>query len=221
MTRKPETLLQPDLIEALMHADYADAFALLGMHQHPEKSALVVRALLPGAVAVDVIASATHKKVASLNKIHDGGLYEGVMGRRSKRFDYYFKVDYQGDIVVVQDPYRFASILRDEDLYLFCEGTQERVYQWMGAHVCENAGISGTLFVLWAPEASRASVVGDFNQWDGRRNIMRKHPGSGVWEFFVPDLTDPVAYKYELKDRDGNLLPLKSDPYAFAMQHPP
>jgi 1,4-alpha-glucan branching enzyme len=121
----------------------------------------------------------------------------------------------------LEDPYRFPSVLCDDDLYLFGEGTHEQVYQWMGAHVRQLEGVEGTLFVLWAPDADRVSVVGEFNAWDGRRHVMRKHPASGIWEIFIPGVGQGLTYKYELVASDGKSILLKADPYAFAMQHPP
>lgn len=191
------------------------------MHRHPTKAGLVVRTLLPGARAVEVICKAKNKKVADLAMVDPEGLFEGVMGRRTKYFDYFLSVHYHQHTVKLEDPYRFPSLLDNDELYLFCEGTQERAYRWMGAHCCENSAVKGTLFVFWAPDAKRVSVVGDFNHWDGRRHVMRKHPASGVWEIFIPGLYERTIYKYQLTDRNGKLLPLKSDPYAFAMQHPP
>jgi len=113
-----------------------------------------------------------------------------------------------------------VSLLDDDDLYLFGEGTQEQAYQWMGAHARRVEGVDGMHFVLWAPNASRVSVVGEFNDWDGRGNEMHKHLASGIWEVFIPDVGDGLTYKYEIFSGEGHLLPLKADPYAFAMQEP-
>lgn len=117
--------------------------------------------------------------------------------------------------------YRFPPCLNDDDLYLFGEGTQERSFQWMGAHPRQLEGVDGVLFVVWAPSAQRVAVVGDFNHWEGHRHVMRLHPASGIWELFVPALPEYCNYKFEVLDANGELLPLKSDPYARSMQHPP
>jgi 1,4-alpha-glucan branching enzyme len=114
----------------------------------------------------------------------------------------------------------FSSALAEVDHYLFCEGTHERSYEWLGAHTLEQAGVAGTLFVVWVPAASRVSVVGDFNQWDGGSHVMHHHSRSGLWEVFVPGVGAGDCYKYEIHDHNGHLLPLKTDPYAFAMEHP-
>ncbi len=109
----------------------------------------------------------------------------------------------------------------EEDIYLFNEGTAERAYQWLGAHACTVDGKAGVRFAVWAPSASRVSVVGDFNGWDGNRHTMQPIFSSGVWEVFIPDAHNHDLYKFEIIDAGGNLLPLKADPYARSMQHPP
>lgn len=221
MTNRLDTTLNHEQIDALVDARYEDVFSVLGMHRPAQGNGLIVRALLSGAIAVDVISGAGDTKVASLERQHEAGFFEGRMGRRSKPFHYRLRVIYEHGTVDLEDPYRFPSVLSDDDLYLFSEGTQERVYHWMGAHPREIDGVAGMLFVLWAPDASRVSVVGDFNAWDGRRHVMRKHPASGVWEIFVPAIGIGTNYKYEIRSKDGHVLPLKADPYAFFMQHPP
>ncbi len=221
MTEQSLSLLNSEQVEALIDADYTDVFAVLGMHRHPEGSGLIVRALLPGASGVQVIANGGDKAVASLAAVHPAGLFEGKLGRRRNPFSYRLRVQFGDHSVELEDPYRFPQQLSDDDLYLFGEGTQEHAYQWMGAHAHEVDGVAGMLFVVWAPAARRVSVVGEFNGWDGRRHAMRKHPASGIWEIFVPGIGEGVTYKYEIKAADGSLVPLKADPYAFAMQHPP
>ena len=109
----------------------------------------------------------------------------------------------------------------EEDIYLFNEGTAERAYQWLGAHACTVDGKAGVRFAVWAPSASRVSVVGDFNGWDGNRHTMQPIFSSGVWEVFIPEAHNHDLYKFEIIDVGGNLLPLKADPYARSMQHPP
>ena len=95
-----------------------------------------------------------------------------------------------------------------------------RAFEKMGAHPITMSGVAGTNFAVWAPNARRVSVVGDFNDWDGRRNPMRLHPGAGIWEIFLPGVAPGACYKYELKTRDGGLL-LKADPYAFEAERSP
>ena len=119
------------------------------------------------------------------------------------------------------DPYRFGPVIGEIDEYLLGEGTHKRLWQVLGAHVMDHEGAAGTHFAVWAPNAQRVSVVGDFNAWDGRRAPMRRRGASGVWEIFLPGIGDGAAYKYELCGPDGTILPLKADPVGFGAQHPP
>ncbi len=216
------SLLRKEEIDTLLAASHDDVFSALGMHQHPSGKGLIARVFLPGASSVDVIANNGNKKVASLTQVDAAGLFEGKLGRRSKPFSYHLSIQF-GDEAnsLVEDPYRFPSLLDENDLYLFCEGTQEKAYQWMGAHVRTVDKVVGMSFVIWAPDAARVSVVGEFNHWDGRRHVMRKHPAAGLWEIFIPGVGSGATYKYEIIAADGTLLPLKADPYAFAMQRAP
>jgi 1,4-alpha-glucan branching enzyme len=113
------------------------------------------------------------------------------------------------------DPYRFWTVLGEMDVWLLAEGSHLRPFERLGAHLCEIDGVAGTAFAVWAPDAQRVSVVGDFNTWDGRRHPMRLRRECGVWEIFLPGVTAGARYKYEIRSRDGRLLPLKADPYGF------
>ncbi|MCV6606338.1 MAG: 1,4-alpha-glucan branching enzyme, partial [Porticoccaceae bacterium] len=215
-------LLPEEQLYALLGACHDNPFSVLGMHANTSGDGLVVRALLPGAHSVSVIHSGDNQSVGELRKVHGDGFFEGVLADHSSPFPYFLRAEYGGGSQVdIQDPYRFSSQLDDHDLHLFCEGTQEQAYRWMGAHPRSVDGVDGFLFVLWAPSARRVSLVGDFNAWDGRTHVMRKHPASGVWEIFVPNLPAGSHYKYEILSGDGTLMPLRSDPYATAMQLPP
>ena len=221
MTHQVQSLLDNDEISAIINAKHQDIFSVLGIHKHPTENGLIVRAFLPEALKVEVIDSKTNKLVALLNLVNEAGLFEGKLGRRRNVFNYQLRVSYPNGTFNVEDPYRYSSLIDNDDLYLFCEGTHEKVYQWMGAHTLEVNNISGTNFVLWAPDATRVSVVGDFNFWDGRRHVMRKHPAAGIWEIFIPNIMADACYKYEIADANGQIQPLKADPYAFAMQRSP
>ncbi|MDN5569195.1 MAG: 1,4-alpha-glucan branching enzyme, partial [Paracoccus sp. (in: a-proteobacteria)] len=118
------------------------------------------------------------------------------------------------------DPYRFGPVLGDMDLHLLGEGTHRRLWQALGAHMMTHEGTPGTHFAVWAPNAQRVSVVGQFNGWDGRRHPMRRLGGSGIWEIFLPDLGEGTLYKYEIVDLHGAVLQ-KADPIGFGSQHPP
>ncbi|MFQ3192768.1 MAG: 1,4-alpha-glucan branching enzyme, partial [Paraglaciecola sp.] len=174
------SLLAKEEILALIEAKHQDVFSVLGMHKHPTQNVLIVRSFYPDALSVEVIDSKTNKLVALLDLVDPAGLFEGKLGRRRNAFSYRLRVSYKEETLVVDDPYSYPSMINNDDLYLFCEGTHEKTYQWMGAHQLEVDGVvgkvQGTHFVLWAPDASRVSVVGDFNFWDGRLHVMRKHP---------------------------------------------
>jgi 1,4-alpha-glucan branching enzyme len=132
-----------------------------------------------------------------------------------QRTPYRLRIDWDGNEVELEDPYRFPPALGEQDLYLFGEGNHHNVYDKLGAHPMTLEGAGGVSFAVWAPSASRVSVVGGFNNWDGRRHVMRKHPGIGVWEIFIPNIGEGEVYKYELKGPNGDLLPLKADPFGF------
>ncbi len=204
-------------IEALATGRHNNPFAFLGLHRG--KSGRVVRTLQPGAKAVDLV-DGKGNTLAPMRRIHDIGLFEAPMPARRRR--YALKVTWQsGDIQLTEDPYRFPSTLGEMDLYLLGEGSDKNVYRKLGAHPKTVDGIDGTRFAVWAPNASRVSVVGDFNSWDGRRHVMRLHPGNGIWEMFLPGVGNGALYKYEITDANGKLLPLKADPYGTLHEPPP
>ena len=203
--------------QAVAAGDHPDPFAFLGPHEVGDR--IVVRAFLPEARSVSVLDTASAETLASLEKVHEAGLFAGSVDRR-RRFPYHLVVDWGGSRVELDDPYRFSPWLGEVDLHLLAEGTHLSAYDKLGAHVTEMEGTEGVAFAVWAPNARRVSVVGGFNNWDGRRHPMRKHPGAGLWEIFIPDLRAGERYKYEIKSESGAIL-LKADPYAFAAEKPP
>jgi len=204
-------------MNAICAGRHANVFGVLGLHANPVGKGLVLRAFVPGAGRLEVLAR-NGRKVAELDRVHDDGLFEKALPNRRNHFDYRLRVD---DDACIEDPYRFPSRLDGNDLYLFAEGSSEHAYRWLGAHAREIDGVEGVQFVVWAPAARRVSVVGDFNDWDGRRHVMRVNHGSGIWEIFIPGVGDYAHYKFEIVAADGSLLPLKADPYARSMQHAP
>jgi 1,4-alpha-glucan branching enzyme len=149
-----------------------------------------------------------------MERIHAHGFFECVIPTRKKWFSYLLETEYGEDNVVTEyDSYEFAPGISEDDLYLFNQGTHYQIYEKLGANVTTQQGVEGVLFGVWAPNASRVSVIGAFNSWDGRRHQMRMLGNSGVWEIFIPGLKDNDGYKFELKDAQGNLIQ-KSDPYA-------
>ncbi len=152
-----------------------------------------------------------------LRPVHPAGLWEGTLPAALRA--YQLRVtDHEGRVSEVEDPYRFPSTLSDYDLHLLGEGTHYRVYDKLGAHRAHLDGVEGVIFAVWAPNAKRVSVVGDWNAWDGRRHPMRLHPGNGIWELFVPGVVEGARYKFEILDRWGKPLALKADPFAFAFE---
>jgi 1,4-alpha-glucan branching enzyme len=139
----------------------------------------------------------------------------------AKKVDYRLRAEGHGATWEFEDPFRFGPVLGEMDEYLLGEGTHKRLWQVLGAHVITHEGVDGTHFAVWAPNAERVSVVGDFNIWDGRRNPMRRRGATGVWETFIPGLGEGATYKYEILGRHGAPVPLKADPVGFGSEHPP
>jgi 1,4-alpha-glucan branching enzyme len=198
---------------------HADPFAVLGMHKTAD--GLWVRAFIPYASAVRVVRTSSGKEVATLDRIDASGLFAGKVAGR-KPFRYRLRVEgYDGRTVDLEDPYRFGPILGEIDMYLMAEGTHRALSDRLGAHPQKIDGVDGVAFAVWAPNAQRVAVVGDFNAWDGRRHPMRFRIEAGVWELFLPGVAVGARYKYEIVAQHGEVLPLKADPFAFAMEHPP
>ncbi len=189
----------------------ADPFAYLGMHAVDGDT--FVRASLPQASRV-FVRERHAVELVELNRIEGDGLFEGRLRDRPAPSDYLFVVETPNGRHEVEDPYRFGPILGDVDVYLIAEGTHLRLWEVLGSHVRTIGGIAGVAFAVWAPNAQRVSVVGDFNEWDGRRHLMRKRVECGVWEIFVPGAVEGSKYKYEIVGANGDLLPLKADPLA-------
>lgn len=208
-------MLDNDTIDALVNGNHADPFAVLGMHETGD--GLAVRAWLPGAVSAAVIDRASGRAVAALERIDARGLFAGAVPRRRNRFAYRLRVDWGTHTQALDDAYRFGPVLGDMDVWLLGEGTHRRPYEVLGAHPMELDGVAGVHFAVWAPNAQRVSVVGSFNNWDGRRHVMRRRAELGVWEIFVPHAASGDLYKFEIKGPDG-ALHLKADPFAFRAQ---
>jgi 1,4-alpha-glucan branching enzyme len=211
-------MLEPQAVAALLAARHADPFAALGLHAHTDGQ-LWLRALLPGAATVEVLDRASGRLIVDLVRRHAEGLFEARVPSLSERFDYRLRVRWaDGNVGVFADPYAFGALIPDDELAVLHAGTHPTPYVWLGAHPMEMGGVAGVRFALWAPNAQRVSVVGGFNQWDGRRHAMRLRHQAGIWEIFIPGLAEGELYKYELVGAHGQLLPLKADPYAFAAQ---
>ena len=210
------SMLSPAEIGALAAASHLDPFAVLGMHAHAGR--VSVRAMLPGAQAVQVIEVASGRMLATLDQVHPDGVFDGVVPRRKSPFRYRLRVTRDGATRDVEDAYGFGPVLGELDVWLLAEGRHARLYDKFGAHPILHEGVAGVAFAVWAPNARRVSVVGDFNDWDGRRHAMRLRRESGVWEIFIPGAAPGARYKFEINASDGRLLPLKADPFAFAAE---
>jgi 1,4-alpha-glucan branching enzyme len=217
--------LDPPAVEAIVRGEHGDSFSVLGPHALTQggRTAVAIRAFLPGAAEVSVVPETPVLSPRRMDRIHSDGLFEAVFFECQTPFRYRLQVAEGDTSYVLEDPYRFGSTLSDLDLYLIGEGTHYRSYEKMGAHATALEGVSGVRFAVWAPNARRVSVVGDWNRWDGRVHPMRLHPGNGIWEIFLPGLQAGALYKYEILSRQGGLQALKADPYAFAFErsHPP
>ncbi len=208
----PGLRLDAAAAEALATGCAEDPFALLG--PHADAQGVVVRAFLPSAEAVELI-GADGDVIAPLQALQLPGLYAGRMNQASA---YRLRIHWPGGVVQVsEDPYSFGLLLGELDVYLLAEGNHLELGRCLGAQVMSIDNIAGVRFAVWAPNARRVSVVGDFNSWDGRRHSMRKRVEAGVWELFIPRLPIGSVYKYEILGPHG-LLPLKADPVALQVE---
>src|SRR5258708_2623537 len=193
---------------AIVEGRHSDPFHYLGLHIEGDKT--VVRAFLPEASNVEAIGE--HGETAALNRIHDAGLFAGALPNGSKR--YQLRARFGETVVDLDDPYRFPPVLSDFDLYLLGEGTHQRIYDKLGAHPMTLDGVPGVAFVVFAPNARRVSVVGDFNFWNARRHPMRVR-GVGYWELFVPHPPAAHHYKFDIIGSPRPHPPPNTDPLPF------
>jgi 1,4-alpha-glucan branching enzyme len=207
--------LKIEEIRAISNGDHGDLFSVLGLHTITEDNneKLVVRCFRPDAKTVTVLPDSG--KPVTLQRVSDEGLFEHVFTRRKKRFSYKLKVvPYVGKTYEIDDAYRYGPLISDFDLQLWGEGNHHHAYQWMGAHTKTVGGMEGTHFVVSAPSASRVSVIGSFNNWDGRVHGMRKYHDQGIWEIFIPHVAEGDLYKFEVKSHMNPSPVKKADPYA-------
>ncbi|MEO1205447.1 MAG: 1,4-alpha-glucan branching protein GlgB [Pseudomonadota bacterium] len=216
MTVTKATLTAHD-IDAIVTGKDGDLFSKLGIHE--AGTGYVLRAFVPGATTLDVVTAAPNDVTTALEQVHPEGLFEAHFAVAPQA--YILRATNSQATWLVEDPYRFGPVFGSWDEHLFAEGTHEQLWNMLGAHPCQHEGADGVRFAVWAPNAQRVSVVGGFNDWDGRKHVMRARGATGVWELFVPGLAEGEAYKYEIKAADGTLLPLKADPVAFGSEHPP
>jgi 1,4-alpha-glucan branching enzyme len=199
--------------DLLLQGRLHDPFAYLGPHQDEKDH--VIRVFHP--YAAEVCLETTHG-VEAMQRTHPAGLFEW-RGASAPAHPYRLRVAQQGceQAPVMHDPYAFPPHISDFDLHLFNEGSLQQGYRMLGSHVLEVDGVAGIRFAVWAPNAERVSVVGEFNLWDGRVHPMAVHGSSGVWELFIPDIAPGTLYKFEIRNRNGALL-TKTDPYAQSFE---
>jgi 1,4-alpha-glucan branching enzyme len=215
-------ILTKSELTSLVEARHQSPHQLLGLHQLGDGSGLVARAFIPGVVAVEVqpIGGGTNSKI-SLKRQGKTDLFEGVTTEAKQVFAYELVItDAQGQVRRTRDAYSFLPTLTDGDLFLFGKGDERRIYEKLGAQLRVIDGVAGVSFAVWAPNAQRVSVVGDFNSWDGRVHALRMLGSSGVWEIFVPGVGVGAHYKFELRDAHGHIV-LKADPYGFYFEAAP
>jgi len=204
-------------LNALAGGRHGNPFSLYGLHH--EDGSRVVRTIQPQAKSVDLLLDGD-KQIIAMKRVHVDGIFEAEMPPRKRNYRFRLTAE-NGDSWVVEDAYRFPSVLGDLDLYLMGQGSHRDIFRKLGAHPTRSLGVNGTCFAIWAPNASRVSVTGEFNNWDGRCHVMRLHPGNGLWEMFIPGVGQGDYYKFELLDKQGELLPLKSDPMGQFHEAPP
>jgi 1,4-alpha-glucan branching enzyme len=206
-----EPQLDPNAVEALVQGRHGDPFAILGPHGDQ------LRAFMPGADGVTVVARDGGEVLGVLERLHPAGLFGG---RVARPVPYRLRIQWPGAQQETEDPYSFGMLLGPLDLHLFSEGRHFELAKAFGAQAMVVDGIAGVRFAVWAPNARRVSVIGDVNSWDGRRNPMRLRQEAGVWELFIPGLQPGATYKYEILAPDGSLLQ-KADPVALAAEPAP
>lgn len=201
-------------VEALVQGKHNNPHHILGMHECIDD--VYINVFLPGAKVVTAIDTETKKKYTLVSERVPG--FYSVVIKKQKRFDYKLSVKFDdGEEITYIDPYVFESVIDPIDISLFNEGIHYDIYEKMGAHPMMVDGVEGVLFAVWAPNADRVSVVGNFNRWDGRRHPMRKLDYSGIFELFIPGKLVGEIYKYEISARSGAVF-MKSDPYAFSSE---
>ncbi len=204
-------------VEKIVHSAHPDPFEILGAHviKWAGKECVAVRAFLPDAAEAAVVDSRSGQEYP-MKRLHKDGFFEALIRNKNEVFPYRLKkTDGSGAADIIIDHYAFLPVLSDFDLHLMAEGTHYSQYEKLGAHEMTVEGIEGVFFAVWAPNAIRVSIIGDFNNWDGRLHMMRVRGQTGIWELFIPGLKEGTSYKFEVKSRYKGFLGQKADPFAF------
>ncbi|SPF46995.1 1,4-alpha-glucan branching enzyme [Syntrophobacter sp. SbD1] len=216
-----ESTAAPEAVAAIAGGFHSTPFDILGLHNVTlaGEPGLVVRTFQPQARSVSVLRFGQEH---GMQCIHADGVFETVFSGVTEIFPYTLSVTLNdGRTYVTEDPFRFPPVLTEYDLHLFSEGNHFRLYDKLGAHIIEHCTVRGVHFSVWAPGAERVSVVGAFNQWDGRRHPMNPRGMSGLWEIFIPGLAQGDLYKYEIKTRYEGYIAVKADPFGFSAEMRP
>jgi len=207
--------LDQGVVDAINGGYFGAPFDVLGPHLIDGN--LVIRTFQPDADSVNVVFSTGQR--FEMIRVEGTGLFEAITSGQNERLQYQLEVTYPNGVTqLYEDPYAFSPALTELDIYLMGEGTHLHIYERLGAHLAELNGVKGVHFAVWAPNAQRVSVVGNFNNWDGRRHPMRFHQAIGVWELFIPGLGEAEVYKYEIKTRYHDYTVTKADPVGFASE---
>ncbi len=216
----PASSVLPDAVAAIVRGVHPDPFSVLGPHELPNREGVAIRVFRPDAREISLVLS--DHTVREMSRLHAEGLFEAVVPDLTREgFDYRYRVTWSdGTVSELDDPYRYGPVLTEFDRHLLAEGTHRHLYARLGARPITHGIRTGVHFAVWAPNARRVSVVGDFNAWDGRVHPMRALVPSGVWEIFLPDLGPGHGYKFEVLTAQGALV-LKADPFGRQFETPP
>jgi len=202
-------------LQKILDAKHHDPFSFLGVHQLNDR--FILRVFNPKA---EKISLKVNNEWVELHQENLNGLFE-LISENKISTPCLLKIKVENHEFEVYDTYTFSSSLTDVELHLFGEGKLKQAYKTLGAHIMTQEGVNGVRFAVWAPNAERVSVVGNFNQWDGRIHSMRAHGSSGVWDIFIPQLTTKDIYKFEIRNRHSGHVLVKTDPYGFEFEHKP
>src|SRR5436189_1298355 len=211
--------LPSDEVSRFVGGAHSDPFRVLGPHRVGDD--LEIRVFRPDARAVDIVLDREAEKPIAAERIQQDGFFCATVPGAPRDLPYHVRITGRdGSQHLTRDPYQYGPIMGEIDLHLFAEGQHWKLYDKFGAHLRTVGDAAGTAFAVWAPNAQRVSVVGEFNNWDGRLLPMRSLGPTGIWELFVPGIGVGTLYKYELKTKEG-LLRIKTDPWANEMEAPP